>query len=66
MKVYAKQAEVGMAKLKVVLDQVLEVVRKEGDGVGLSLVSVGGKLMLYKRKEGTGKAVGDQILRKFV
>jgi len=61
MKVYAKQAEVGMAKLKAVLDQVLEVVRKESDGVGLSLVSIGGKLMLYKRKEGTGK----EILSRF-
>jgi hypothetical protein len=29
MKVYAKQAEGGMAKLKAVLDQVLEVVWKE-------------------------------------
>jgi hypothetical protein len=65
MKVYAKQAEGGMVKLKAVLDQVLEVVRKESDGVGLSLVSVGGKLMLYKRKEGTGKAVGDDILSRF-
>ena len=65
MKIYAKQAEVGMAKLKAVLDEVLEVVRKESDGVGLSLVSVGGKLMLYKRKERTGKALGDEILTRF-
>ena len=54
-----------MAKLNAVLDQVLKVVRKESDGVGLSLVSVGGKLMLYKRKERTGKALGDEILTRF-
>lgn len=65
MKAYAKQAEAGMGKLKALLDKVLEAVRKEGDGVGLSLVSAGGKLMLYKRKEGTGKALGSAILSKF-
>jgi len=65
MKVYAKQAEAGMGKLKTVLDEVLEAVRNESDGVGLSLVSARGHLILYKRKEGTGKAAGDEILSRF-
>lgn len=66
MKVHAKQAEVGMGKLKVVLNQVLDAVRKEGEGVGMSLVSEGKGLVLYKRKPGTGKAVGSEILSRFV
>jgi len=66
MKVYAKQAEVGMAKLKVVLNEVLAAVRKEGSGVGLSLVCEGERLVLYKRKPGTGKALGSDILSRFV
>lgn len=65
MKVHAKQAEVGMEKLKDVLNQVLDAVRKEGDGVGMSLVSEGQNLVLYKRKPGTGKAVGNEILNRF-
>ena len=65
MKAHAKQAEVGMGKLKMVLDEVLKAVRKESNGVGLSLVSAGDMLMLYKRKEGTGKGVGSEILSKF-
>jgi hypothetical protein len=65
MKAHARQAEAGMGKLKMVLVEVLKAVRKERNGVGLSLVSAGGKLMLYKRKEGTGKRVGSEILSKF-
>ena len=65
MKVYAKQAEVGMGKLKVVLNEVLDAVQKEGNGVGLSLVREGDRLVLYKRKPGTGKAAGSEVLSRF-
>lgn len=65
MKVYAEQAEVGMGKLEVVLTQVLEAVRKEGEGVGMSLISERNSLVLYKRGQGTGKAVGSEILSRF-
>jgi hypothetical protein len=62
---YARQAEAGMGKLKAVLDEVLRAVRDAGEGVGLCLVCERGKLALYQRKEGTGKAVGKDILRRF-
>jgi len=65
MKVHAEYAQVGMGRLEAVLTAVLAAVRKQGQGVGLSLVCEGGKLALYKRKEGTGIGVGRDILDKF-
>jgi len=66
MKVYAKQAEAGMGKLKSVLDEVLDVARQKGHGVGLSLVCEKGRLTLYKRKQGTGKVAAKEIVDKFL
>jgi hypothetical protein len=65
MKAYAQRARVGMGRLEAVLSAVLAAVRKQGKGLGLSLVCEGGKLALYKRKEGAGIAVGQDILDKF-
>jgi len=65
MRVQAKEAEAGMGKLRAVLAEVLSVVRSEGGGVGLSLVQEAGELVLYKRKKGTGKIVGKDILDRF-
>jgi hypothetical protein len=62
---YAKQAEEGMGKLKAMLGEVLAEVKEAGSGVGLCLICVGGQLALYKRKEGTGKSVGKEILSRF-
>jgi hypothetical protein len=62
---HAKQAEDGMGKLKIVLNEILDAVRQAGSGVGLCLVCVGGTLSLYNRKQGTGKAVGSEILSRF-
>ncbi|KAG9013886.1 hypothetical protein FRB94_004266 [Tulasnella sp. JGI-2019a] len=62
---YAGQAEVGMVKLRDVLLQILEYAKEEGEGVGMSLVCQGDGLALYRRKEGTGRAVGEDILAMF-
>ena len=48
-------------KLKIVLQGILDAVKKEDAEVGMSLVGKSGKLMLYKRREGTGKALGKEI-----
>jgi hypothetical protein len=66
MKVHAKQAEEGMRKLKVALNQVLDAARKEKDGTGMSLIREGNELVLYRRNPGMGKAVGSEILSRFV
>jgi len=66
MKVHAKQAEAGMGKLRAVLTEVLSAVRNQGSGVGLCLVQEAGNLVLYERQEGTGKAIGKDILSRFV
>ncbi|KAH7890453.1 hypothetical protein F5I97DRAFT_32471 [Phlebopus sp. FC_14] len=65
MKPYIEHAEETICKLKALLDAILKAVRKEGSGVPLSLVSLGGQLALYKRKEGTGKPLGEKITSKF-
>jgi hypothetical protein len=62
----SQQVEGEMQKLKVLLVEVLDVARKTGAGIGMSLVYVKGKLELFERKAGTGKAVGKYILSKFV
>ncbi|KAG2354836.1 hypothetical protein BDR07DRAFT_1474275 [Suillus spraguei] len=65
MKVHARRAEQGLAKLKLVLRDILDAARMEDEGVGLSLVAKDGKLALYKRLEGTGKGPGKDITNKF-
>ncbi|KAG2112945.1 hypothetical protein BD769DRAFT_1673915 [Suillus cothurnatus] len=65
MQTHARRAEQGVAKLKLVLQDILDAAKKEGVGVGLSLVAMGGKLALYKHHEGTGKGPGKDITDKF-
>jgi len=65
MLLHTRRAEQGVAKLKVVLQDILDAVKKEDAGVGMSLVGKSGKLVLYKRREGTGKALGKEITNKF-
>lgn len=65
MAVHAKRAEAGMGKLKALLDDILKVVRREGHGAKLRLLSTGGDLALYKRAAGAGKPIGDELLNKF-
>ncbi|OAX32158.1 hypothetical protein K503DRAFT_702490, partial [Rhizopogon vinicolor AM-OR11-026] len=67
MQPYARHAGQGMAKLKLVLQNILDAAKKAdcGHGVGLSLVSKSGQLTLYKRQEATGKALGKEITSKF-
>jgi hypothetical protein len=62
---HARHAEQGMVKLKVVLQNILDAVKKEDHRVGLSLVCKNGQLTLYRRQEGTGKALGCEITSKF-
>ncbi|KAG6327426.1 hypothetical protein ID866_11663, partial [Astraeus odoratus] len=59
------EAEAAMGKLEVLLETLLKAVRKQGEGVPLSLVYREGKLRLYKRKRGTGKLIGEEIYSKF-
>jgi hypothetical protein len=66
LKVYAREAKAGMGKLKALLVEVLDAARNAGAGVGMSLICVNGKLELFERKAGTGKAAGKYILSKFV
>jgi len=65
MQTHARRAEQGVAKLKLVLQDISDAAKKEGVGVGLSLVAMGGKLALYKHHEGTGKGPGKDITDKF-
>jgi len=65
MQTHARRAEQGVAKLKLVLQDILDAAKKEDMGVGLSLVAKDGKLALYKRHEGTGKGPGKDITDKF-
>ncbi|KAG8859345.1 hypothetical protein FRB96_004560 [Tulasnella sp. 330] len=65
LRMYAERAEIGMVKLRDVLHQVIESVKTEGEGVDLSLVCEGSSLALYRRKAGTGRAVGEDILAMF-
>ena len=62
---YAKRAKDAMHKLQLLLVSILTAVRKQGEGKPLSLVYYGGKLKLYKRREGTGKPIEVEISRKF-
>ena len=62
---HAKEAEGAMSKLEVLLGSILKAVRRQGEGVPLSLVYNKGKLQLYKRKEGSGKPIEAEISRKF-
>jgi len=65
MQPYARHAEQGMAKLMVVLQNIMDAVKKEDRSVGLSLVCQNGQLTLYRRQEGTGKVLGKAITSKF-
>lgn len=65
MQIHARRTEQGVAKLKLVLQDILDAAKKEDVGVGLSLVAKDGKLVLYKRREGTGKVLGKDITDKF-
>jgi hypothetical protein len=62
---HTRRTEQGVAKLKVVLQDILDAVKMEDVGVCMSLVGKNGELVLYKRKEGTGKALGQEITNKF-
>ncbi|OAX36391.1 hypothetical protein K503DRAFT_721461 [Rhizopogon vinicolor AM-OR11-026] len=62
---HTRSAEQGVAKLKVVLQDILDAVKKEDVGVGMSLVGKNGKLILYRRHEGAGKALETDIMNKF-
>ncbi|KAF8554518.1 hypothetical protein OG21DRAFT_1412429 [Imleria badia] len=65
MKPYAEMMEGSLAKLKNLLKAILKAVREQGEGVPLSLVHQGGTLSLWKRKEGTGKPLGEEIRSRF-
>ena len=65
MKPYAEMMEASLGKLKNLLKAILKAVREQGEGVPLSLVRQGGTLSLWKRKEGSGKPLGDEIRSKF-
>ncbi|KAI6006616.1 hypothetical protein F5J12DRAFT_101327 [Pisolithus orientalis] len=65
MAAHAREAEASMAKLEALLSAILKAVRKYGEGVPLSLVYRAGELQLYKRKQGTRRLFGKDILSKF-
>ncbi|KAG8935327.1 hypothetical protein FRC01_003079 [Tulasnella sp. 417] len=58
--------ELQLGKLREALLDIVEVVREQAQGEGLCLVCVDRKLELYKRKPGTGREVGWEIMSKFV
>ncbi|KAI6019172.1 hypothetical protein EDC04DRAFT_3093121 [Pisolithus marmoratus] len=62
---HAEEAETAMAKLETLLSDILKAVRKHGRGVPLSLVYRAGKLQLYKRGDGVGQPLENDILDKF-
>ncbi|KIK96154.1 hypothetical protein PAXRUDRAFT_139076 [Paxillus rubicundulus Ve08.2h10] len=62
---HAEKAKASMRELKMLLGQILEVVRNEGKKVQLSLVCQGGRLTLYKRTIGSGYPVDEYITKKF-
>lgn len=62
---YARVAADGIGKLRKVLEEILSKVTQIGEGVPLSLVCISGKLMLHRRKEGTGKRLDEEILARF-
>lgn len=65
MKPYADMMEGSLGKLKNLLKTILKAAREQGEGVPLSVVCQGGKLYLWRRKEGTGKPLGEAITSKF-
>lgn len=65
MKPYAEMMEGSLVKLKNLLKAIFKAVREQGEGVPLSLVCQGGTLSLWKRKEGSGKPLGEEITSKF-
>jgi hypothetical protein len=58
-----QKTEAQMGKLKAVVSDILDAVRNN-EGT-FCLVYEGGKLALYKRREGTGKIIGSDILSRF-
>ena len=65
MKPYAEMMEGTLGKLKNLLKAIFKAVREQGEGVPLSLVRQGGTLSLWRRKEGSGKPLGEEIRYKF-
>ncbi|KAG9311434.1 hypothetical protein JVU11DRAFT_8547 [Chiua virens] len=65
MRPYAEMMEGSLGKLKNLLKAILKAVREQGEGVPLTLVRQGGTLSLWKRKEGSGKPLGEEIRNKF-
>lgn len=65
MKPYAEMMEGSLGKLKNLLKVILKAVREQGEGVPLSLVRQGETLSLWRRKEGSGKPLGEEIKSKF-
>jgi hypothetical protein len=62
-----QKTEAGMLKLKAVLGDILDAVRNNGGkkGSAFCLVYKGRELALYKRREGTGRIIGSDILSRF-
>lgn len=65
MRPYAEMMEGSFGKLKNLLKAILKAVREQGEGVPLSLVRQGGTLSLWRRKEGSGKPLGEEIVSRF-
>lgn len=61
----AKAAEKPMARMFALLEAIVAAIRQEGEDVGMALTYDGKKLALYRRKPGTGREVGSQILARF-
>lgn len=61
-----QKIELQLGKLREALLDIVEVVREQAQGEGLSLTCEDRKLELYKRESGTGRSVGWDIISKFV
>ncbi|KAG8898600.1 hypothetical protein FRC00_002592 [Tulasnella sp. 408] len=61
-----EKIELQLGRLREALLDIVEVVREQAQGEGLCLICVDRKLELYKRKVGTGREVGWEIMSKFV
>ncbi len=63
---YANVVEQGLGKLVKSLKELSTYLQEAGPGIGFSLIGdEGGDLKLYRRKEGTGRGLTEEIVARF-
>jgi hypothetical protein len=61
----AAKAEANMRRLRKILGEIVDLVKKSGDGVQLSLVCTDGALALFKQKGRSKRSISEADARKF-